>query len=217
MLAPAVAGRRRVHLWPRGGRLMLDVRHARHSDCGAPRGDTADGPALLKKRKIRHTDRNKDRRHSSSLRCSPQLQPSLCRLLRLEGARGENTAANSLSSTPEWLTSSYSLCESSGRLNSPSCANDGALKSPSCANDGVLKSPSLADDGVSKSPSFANDGFLLSVVLPLRRAFRSHPRHVHTPTPRTVLTPPPNSRLSKPRQHGVRRVSRPAADAPAVE
>ena len=75
-----------------------------------------------------------------------------------------------------------------GDFDTPSCANDGALKSPSCANDGVLKSPSLADDGVSKSPSFANDGFLLSVVLPLRRAFRSHPRHVHTPTPRTVLT-----------------------------
>ena len=184
MLAPAVAGRRRVHLWPRGGRLMLDVRHARHSDCGAPRGDTADGPALLKKRKIRHTDRNKDRRHSSSLRCSPQLQPSLCRLLRLEGARGENTAANSLSSTPEWLTSSYSLCESSGRLNSPSCANDGALKSPSCANDGVLKSPSLADDGVSKSPSFGYPVVRQRRLFTLRRAAAA-PCLSQSPTPRS--------------------------------
>ena len=94
--------------------------------------------------------------------------------------RRKRFANDGVLKTPSWAND--------GVLNSPSCANDGALKSPSCANDGVLKSPSLADDGVSKSPSFANDGFLLSVVLPLRRAFRSHPRHVHTPTPRTVLT-----------------------------
>ena len=88
--------------------------------------------------------------------------------------RRKRFANDGVLKTPSWAND--------GVLNSPSCANDGALKSPSC------KSPSSADDGVSKSPSFANDGLLLSVVLPLRRAFRSHPRHVHTPTPRTVLT-----------------------------
>ena len=103
--------------------------------------------------------------------------------------RRKRFANDGVLKTPSWANDGVlnsPSCANDGALNSPSCANDGALKSPSCANDGVL--PSLADDGVSKSPSFANDGFLLSVVLPLRRAFRSHPRHVHTPTPRTVLT-----------------------------